>query len=83
MATLKRKDTLHCARLQKTQKGPMDIILFSIFLYFRLLFFLGSERAWMVSELAIDSKKNISKQNNVVTWVAVTSSPQFSRAIVY
>lgn len=35
-----------------------------------------------MSELAIDWKKKIiSKESNFVTWVAVTSSPQLSRAL--
>ena len=43
--------------------------------------FLGSERAWTMSENTLDWKKIIIKESNVVTWVAETSSPQFSRAL--
>lgn len=79
MATAKRKDTLNCARFQKTQKGPMDIILLSpsIFDYvFWAQRGLGRCQNWQSI-----GEKIISKESNVVTWVAVTSSPQFSRAL--
>ena len=70
MATAKRKYTLNCARFQKTQKGPMDILLSpSIFDH---VFWAQRGLGWCQNWQSIG--KNINK-------VAVPSSPQFSRAL--
>ena len=53
----------------------MDVILLSPSI---LDYFSGSDRAWIMSGLAIHSR---TKESNVITCFAVTSSPQFSRAL--
>ena len=74
MATAKRKYTLNGARFQKTQ------ILFFYLPLFSTMFF-GLREGLDDVRIGNLLEKIISKESNVVTWVAVTSSPQFSRTL--